>query len=200
MHLENALQDGAPLFIEDCVEEIDPNLDNVLAKNIVKTGGMFQVSLAVRDVIHADGFRIYFTTKLPNPKFSPETFSKTAVIELSVPQHGLEEQLQNLAILGEKENLEKEREGLHEQVGELKQVLVDVVNQLLDQLRRSEGNLLENTLLISTLANPKTKSEENKESLASALETNEKINNSCEDYLPVAVGGAVLYFRFQANH
>ncbi|OHS96678.1 Dynein heavy chain family protein [Tritrichomonas foetus] len=196
-HVENALQDGRPLLVEDCGEEIDPLLDNVLAKNFITTGRLVQVSLAGREVIVSEGFQLYFTTKLANPKFSPETFAKTAVIEFSVTQFGLEEQLLNLVILREKENLENERQRLLEQVAGLRKMLIDLEDQLLEQLRSSQGNLLENTTLITTLASTKQKSQENKESLASAMETNQKITKSREDYRPVAVRGAVIYFLIQ---
>ncbi|OHT09327.1 Dynein heavy chain family protein [Tritrichomonas foetus] len=196
-HVENALQDGKPLLIEDCGEEIDPLLDNVLAKNYIQSGRLIQVSLAGREVIVSDGFKMYFTTKLANPHFAPETFAKTAVIEFSVTQFGLEEQLLNLVILREKENLENERQRLLEQVAALRKTLLDLENLLLEQLRSSQGNLLENTTLITTLASTKQKSQENKESLASAMETNQKINKSREDYRPVAVRGAVIYFLIQ---
>ncbi|KAK8898529.1 Dynein heavy chain 5, axonemal [Tritrichomonas musculus] len=196
-HVENALQDGKPLLVEDCGEEIDPLLDNVLAKNWIHSGRLVQVSLAGREVIVSDGFQLYFTTKLANPKFSPETFAKTAVIEFSVTQFGLEEQLLNLVILREKENLENERQRLLEQVAELRKMLVDLEDQLLEQLRSSQGNLLENTTLITTLSSTKSKSQENKDSLASAMETNMKITKSREDYRPVAVRGAVIYFLIQ---
>jgi dynein heavy chain len=130
-HVEQALQDGRPLLVEDCGEEIDPLLDNVLAKNWIHAGRLIQVSLAGREVIVSDGFKKYFTTKLANPKFSPETFAKTAVIEFSVTQFGLEEQLLNLVILREKENLENERQRLLEQVAGLRKMLLDLENLLL---------------------------------------------------------------------
>ncbi|KAH0792655.1 Dynein heavy chain family protein [Histomonas meleagridis] len=197
IHVENAIQNGYPLLIEDCGEEIDPLLDNVLAKNYIKSGKYTQVSLGGREVTMEEGFTLYLTTKLPNPKFSPETFAKTAVIEFSVTQFGLEEQLLNLVILREKENLENERQRLLEQVAELRKTLIDLENLLLEQLRSSEGNLLENTTLITTLASTKQKSQENKESLNSAMETNQKITKSREDYRPVAIRGAVIYFLIQ---
>ena len=196
-HLETALQNGKPLLIEDCGEEIDPILDNVLAKNFIPTGRSFQVSLAGREVLVSDGFKLFFTTKLANPMFAPETFAKCSVIEFSVTQNGLTEQLLNLVILREKESLETERQRLLEQVASLKAMLVDLENQLLELLRSSEGNLLENTSLITTLNTTKIKSQENTEALNTAMETNQKINNSRKEYLPVAIRGAVLYFLIQ---
>jgi hypothetical protein len=47
-------------------------------------------------------------------------FVKTTVIEFSICQFGLEEQLLNLVVLMEKENLENELQRLLEQVGKIK--------------------------------------------------------------------------------
>jgi hypothetical protein len=63
---------------------------------------------------------------------------------------------------------------LFDQVGELRQVLVDFENKLLEQLHSSEGNLLDNTTLFSTLANAETKSQEKKESLANLMQGQSK--------------------------
>jgi dynein heavy chain len=171
-HIEQALQDGKPLLVEDCGDEIDPLLDNVLAKNWIHAGRLIQVLLAGREVVASDGFKMYFTTKLANPELSPETFAKTVVIKSSVTQLGLEEQLLNLVILREKENLENERQRLLEQVAGLQKVLLDLENLFLEQLRSSESNLLENATLISTLASTKQKAQENQENLNSAMEAN----------------------------
>jgi dynein heavy chain len=111
-----ALQDGKPLLIEDYGEEIDPLLDDVLRNNFIHSGHLVQVSLAGREVIASDGLSMSFTTKPANPKFAPETLTRTAVIEFSVTQFGLEEQLLKLVILRKKENLENDRQRLLEQV------------------------------------------------------------------------------------
>jgi dynein heavy chain len=108
-------------LIEDYGEEIDQILDTFLEENFVKTCGLLQVSLG-----GGDGFNMCSTTKLANPKLSPETFAQTAVIELSVTQFVLEEQLLNFVMLREKDKLENEFQGLLDQVGELNQVSVDL--------------------------------------------------------------------------
>lgn len=36
-------------------------------------------------------FKMFLTTKLGNPKFSPELSAKTQVIDFTVTQHGLEQ-------------------------------------------------------------------------------------------------------------
>ena len=47
-----------------------------------------------------DNFRLYFTTKLSNPHYSPEVFGKSMVINYSVTQQGLQDQLLNVVVVG----------------------------------------------------------------------------------------------------
>ena len=71
-HLEDAVQSGYPLLIEDVAEELDPCLDNVLEKNYVKMGGSLKVKVGDKEVDIHEQFRMFITTKLPNPSYRPE--------------------------------------------------------------------------------------------------------------------------------
>lgn len=55
-----------------------------------------------KEVDVMEGFRMFLTTKLGNPAFSPEVSAKTAVIDFTVSILGLENQLLNIVIFTEK--------------------------------------------------------------------------------------------------
>jgi dynein heavy chain len=68
--------------------------DPILEKQIVVKGRKKQVMLSGNQPLdYDDNFKMYFITRLPNPNFSPELQAKTNVVDFTVTQKGLEEQL-----------------------------------------------------------------------------------------------------------
>eukprot|EP00362_Geleiidae_sp_MMETSP1317_P000128 CAMPEP_0201285830 /NCGR_PEP_ID=MMETSP1317-20130820/113880_1 /ASSEMBLY_ACC=CAM_ASM_000770 /TAXON_ID=187299 /ORGANISM="Undescribed Undescribed, Strain Undescribed" /LENGTH=96 /DNA_ID=CAMNT_0047611851 /DNA_START=3258 /DNA_END=3548 /DNA_ORIENTATION=+ len=85
---------GLPLLIEDIDEKVDPLLEPILLKQIVDLGNKrYQLKVGDKYVDLDTGFKLYITTKLPNPHYLPEDCIKVTLINFTVTQVGLEEQL-----------------------------------------------------------------------------------------------------------
>lgn len=70
------------------------------------------VMLGDREVEYDYGFRLYMTTKLPNPNFSANLFSRATIINYTVTTTGLEGQLLSALVKHEQRELEERRENL----------------------------------------------------------------------------------------
>lgn len=193
-HLEDALTYGKPMLVENIEEELDPVLDPVLEKRYIKKGKGFMIALADKEVDFTESFALFFTTRLPNPHYSPELSAKVTVIDFTVTMAGLEDQLLNRLILKEKHELEEQRQALVEEVTAYKKKIKQLEDDLLFRLSNSTGNLLDDTELIDVLAVTKQTAQDVNEKLATASDTNKKITEACEEFRPVAHRATLIYF------
>lgn len=193
-HIEDAISLGRPILIEDVMEELDPGLDNVLEKNLIRVGTAYKVKLGDKEVDYNFEFRLYITTKLANPTYTPEISARTSIIDFAVTMRGLEDQLLGRVILIEKRELEEERVNLVTDVTSNQRKMKELEANLLHKLSTTQGSLLDDVTVIQVLNISKTTSKEVKEKLAIAKITEVKINAAREEYRSVATRGSVLYF------
>jgi dynein heavy chain len=193
-HLELAIQFGNPFLFENIDEELDPMIDPILEKNVVKEGAAWVIKLGDKLVEWDDNFRLFFTTKLANPHYSPEIMGKTMIINYGVTLDGLANQLLNVVVGNERPDLELAWSALVEEMGESAQTLVSLEDTLLRELSSSSGNILDNQELIATLQNTKVKATEISLKLDEAKKTKIEIGDARSAYKPVAKRGSILYF------
>ena len=68
--------------------------------------------LGDKEVDYDPNFRLYLNTKLANPKYTPNVFGKSMVINYTVTLKGLEDQLLSVIVKFERKELEEQRERL----------------------------------------------------------------------------------------
>lgn len=192
--LEDCLANGRPLLVESVEQDLDPLLDPVLEKRFVKKGRSLVVTLGDKEVDVGEGFKLFLTTRLPNPKFAPETFAKVAVIDFTVTPSGLEDQLLGALVLKERRELEEQRRRLVEEVQSYRRRVAQLESDLLLRLSSSTGNLLDDTELVEVLSMTKATATEVSARMATASETRRRITQACEEYRPAAHRAMLLYF------
>jgi len=192
--LEFCLAEGKALIISGVEEELDPVLTPVLEKQIITKAKSKYITVGGKVCDYVDEFMMYLVTRLPNPHFSPEDQSKCTIVDFTVTQKGLEEQLLGRVIQKEQRSLEESLKNVLEEVTGNTKALLRLDQMLLERLSENTGNLLDDEELISVLADTKSKSTDVKEKLIAAAEMRKNINEKREQYRPVATRGSVLYF------
>uniref|UniRef100_A0A8D3AXA9 AAA+ ATPase domain-containing protein n=1 Tax=Scophthalmus maximus TaxID=52904 RepID=A0A8D3AXA9_SCOMX len=192
--LEMAIKYGFPFLLQDVDDYIDPVIDNVLEKNVKGAEGRQVVMLGDKEVDYDPNFKLYLNTKQANPKYSPSVFGKAMVINYSVTLKGLEDQLLSVIMGFEKKELEEQRERLIQETSNNKKLLKNLGDSLLRELATSTGNILDNTELVHTLEETKSKAFEVFEKLKLAVKTSLDIDKLRDGYRPAAKRGAILFF------
>jgi len=169
-------------------------LDPLLEKQINVKGRSKTIKISDTDMDYDDKFRLYMTSRMANPHFSPELAAKTTIIDFTVTQGGLEQQLLARLISKEQKSLEEQLTQLQEDVTSNTKILSELEASLLSRLANAQGSLLDDVELIDVLGTIKTKSQEVNEKLVESREKTIEISEKREQFRPVAARGSVLYF------
>jgi dynein heavy chain len=192
--LENAIQFGTPVLLENIQEELDNILEPVLLKQVFKSSGAMCVRLGDATVEWSKDFRFYMTTKLPNPHYLPETSVKVTLLNFMITPEGLQDQLLGIVVAQERPELEEEKNALILQSAENKKQLKEIEDQILHVLSSSEGNILEDASAIEVLSSAKVLSVDIGEKQKIAEETEIKIDEARKGYTSIAIHSSVLFF------
>jgi len=128
------LGEGWPCLIENIENEIDPMLDPLLEKQFERKGRNVKVKISDTDLDVNEKFILFMTSRLANPLFSPELAAKTTIIDFTVTQIGLEQQLLGILIGKIEKKLEDDLTALQEEVTLNKKQLKDGEEMLLLKL------------------------------------------------------------------
>lgn len=193
--LDSALKLGHVVLIEDVLEEIDPALDNILQKAIFMNDGLPCINFGDKDINYDDNFKLFITSKLPNPHYLPEVCIKMTIINFTVTFEGLEEQMLADVVILEDPEAEAKRDRLVLALADLEMDKRNVEIKILKTLAESnEETILDGNELIDILESSKIKAVKIKEQLEDSIKTETEVTEKRNQYKEVAVRGAILYF------
>ncbi|CAM6082178.1 unnamed protein product [Calypogeia fissa] len=192
--LENAIQFGLPVLLENVGEELDPALEPLLLKQIFKSAGIMCIRLGDATIEYHNDFRFYITTKLRNPHYLPETQVKVSLLNFMITKDGLSDQLLGVVVAKEHPDLEQRKSALVFQGAENKRRLKELEDQILEVLSTSEGNILEDETAIKIISEAKVVGNDItvKQGLAEITEKN--IDEARKGYQSCGYYAAVLFF------
>jgi dynein heavy chain len=149
--IEQGIIHGRKVLYLDVGEELDPVLDNVLNKSLVQVGRTLCVKIGDREVAYSTDFKLYITTRMGNPHYTPEVSTKVAVVNFTVKESGLEEQCLGIVVLQEAPSLENTKNDVIQKIATNKATIIELEDKILRMLSGSKVNLLEDVALIDTL-------------------------------------------------
>ncbi|XP_073954501.1 dynein axonemal heavy chain 1-like isoform X1 [Choristoneura fumiferana] len=193
-NFESALRFGKPVLLENVGQELDPALDPVLKRQYFRQAGQLVLKLGDSLIPYMPGFRLYITTKLPNPKYTPETSVKVQVVNFALVPSGLAEQLLSIVVAQERPDLEELRGQLIVSRAQMGAQLAEMQSDILYGLSNSVGSPVDDVPLILTLEAIKIKSVEIMLKVEDMERTTIEIDEARGGYVPVANRGQILFF------
>jgi len=169
--IELAVEAGTPILIENIENTIDAVIQPVYARAVIKRGKSKYIKMGDKELSLSNDFKLFMHTKLSNPHYQPEIQAECTLINFTVTETGLEDQLLSLVVRKERPDLASQNEELIQQQNEFKIKLGQLEKGLLKMLAEAEGDILENIELIESLEYSKKLSTEIGEKVEIAKDT-----------------------------
>jgi hypothetical protein len=171
--------------------QVDAVLGDVIGRNTIKKGRA--IMIGDKEVEYNPKFRLILHTKMGNPHYKPEMQAQCTLINFTVTQAGLEDQLLADVVGSERADLQELKAKLTKEQNQFMITLKGLEDNLLARLSSAEGNFLEDEALVVGLEETKKTAEEISKKVELAAVTEIDINKARERYRPAAARGSLLY-------
>ena len=189
------IQRGSHVLIENVSTKIDSLFNPLIMRLQFEDNGAFYIEFNNNPIEYNNNFRLFFTTKLSNPHYSPEMFINLNIINFTVTFQGLSEQLLSDVFKLEKREKYEQRDKLIEEMGECNAEIKSLEKIILERLAEAkQETILDDNELIETLERSKVTSEDINVKVKINKVIEDEINKLRNDYIPVATRGSILYF------
>ncbi|KAL3657725.1 hypothetical protein V7S43_017298 [Phytophthora oleae] len=192
--LKTAISSGQSVILESLGEAIDASLEPVIMRQIYKKGRSWFLQFAAEEIEVDPRFRLYLHTKLPNPHYRPEILAYCTLIDFSVTEKGLEDQLLANVVNLEQPDLETQKRQLQQEFNGYQIQLLQLENDLLERLSNAPDDILSDVPLIEGLEKTKLTAIDVGIALRKGKDAEREINIAREVYRPVANEASMMYF------
>jgi dynein heavy chain len=103
--IEQSVEAGNPVLIENLENTIDAVIQPVYARAVIKKGKSKYIKMGDKELTLSPNFNLFLHTKLSNPHYAPEIQAECTLINFTVTQAGLEDQLLALVVKKERPDL-----------------------------------------------------------------------------------------------
>ncbi|GMH42976.1 hypothetical protein BSKO_10898 [Bryopsis sp. KO-2023] len=176
--LENAIQFGLPVLLENVGEDLDPSLEPLLSKQVFESGGVNCIRLGDSTI-----------------EYPPKVAVKVTLLNFMITSVGLSDQMLGVVVANERPDLEEQSNELVVQRATNARKLKEIEDRILEVLTYSEGNILEDETAIRIIKEAKILGEEIAEKKQKLAEETEKaIEKARAGYKACGDYTAILFF------
>jgi hypothetical protein len=193
-NLRNCVCFGNHVLIENVGLRLDPLIEPLLSREFVMIDGEKKVTLGGEFVTFSDKFRLYLSTKYPNPQYSPEICSQVTLCNFTTTQEGLADLLMNNLIEVERVDLSAKRVSIMEETAENTKKLKLVEEDILQIVSNAGSDILDDDTAIDTLKRAQKTSADIAAQIAASETTEKQIAQFRTTFASVADRAALLYF------
>ncbi len=155
------------------------------------------VKIGDNAVEYSKDFKLFLTSKISNPNYSPETYAKVNIINFMLTEEALQDQLLEIAMEIDETACNDENIRLIQEEYQNSKQLMQIENKILVILQNSD-NILDNEEACNVLQNSKKLTHEIHEKQQQAKSTLQKILDKKVCYQPIADHSATLFSVLQS--
>jgi hypothetical protein len=185
---------GVHVLITDVGLRLDPLIDPILSREILVVDGQKRVCIGGESINYNDTFRLFISTKYPNPHYSPEVCSQVTLVNFATTQDGLTDLLLNNLLEVEREDLDRKRISIMESNAANSVKLKQIEADILAIVSNAGAEILDSDSALDTLQKVQKIQAAIEQQIAASESTEKQIQAFRTKFESVGTRAALLYF------
>jgi len=191
--LASAIRFGTVLLVQD-VEDVDPILNPILNKELMRTGGRTLVRLGAEEIDYSPKFVIILTTRDSAVRLTPDLCSRVTLVNFTITPASLQSQALSMLLRAEKPEMEGKRNALMKVRGEQNVKLRELEDKLLDKISSVQGSILDDDSVIKGMEEIKTEAKSVEDAIKDGESVMLEVETNIAVFEPLAATISDLFF------